>query len=111
MSKKSLSRRTMLAGIPAAMAMPTAAAASPDPVFAAIAAHEGAYDELEVLCNVSSDEIGGRERDRPMDETMQRSDKALAALLNTMPTTIEGVGRVLQWSGRFTRAGCARSHR
>jgi hypothetical protein len=105
-----LSRRRLLASIPAVAAAavpaaPTALLAHPthaaadasgnDPVLTALAAHKAAYAEIATLESCLTGDKDAR-FDRLMDTALWHSLDMLRILLNTMPTTTFGLACVLQ---------------
>jgi hypothetical protein len=88
-----MSRRRMLTTMPAAAVTVTggtAAATADDPVLAPLAAHAAVCTEIAAL------DGAGVDHDKIVSAALQRHDELLLALLNTMPTTIDGLGRVLR---------------
>jgi hypothetical protein len=106
----SLSRRRLLASVPAAAAAmaPVAATATTlsdrsteDPALAALAAHKAAYAEIAAISNEARDKTKRRKDiDQHMSDALWRSDAKLKVLLITMPTTIFGLACVLQHLAR-----------
>src|SRR5215468_12512049 len=87
---------------------PTAGASGePDPIFAAIerdrAALRGwlaAYDQLGDKRRDCTDALGLIEANTAFVAADEESDKALAAVLSTKPTTIIGVANLFDYIGR-----------
>jgi hypothetical protein len=92
-----LSRRSALAGLAGAAAAgitpAIAAAAEPDPIFAAIDEYRAALHARDIAMNAPY--IDGVEHEEDTGEACQAEWDAFDALLETTPTTIAGVAAVL----------------
>ena len=80
----------MLRGVPIALAT--------DPIFAAIKAHQEAWN---LACEASDDDI---------DALMAAEAERLAELLRMMPTTIAGCAAMMRWIETYTRDDANHSH-
>ena len=69
-----------------------------DPIFAAIEAHQEAW---ELACKASDDEI---------DALMAAEADRLAELLRMMPTTIAGCAAMMRWIETYSRDEANQSH-
>lgn len=87
-----LSRRGMMAGLPAIAAgvAPAVAFAADDPIFQAIEEHRKAYDAWQA----TPDEIYGEEANMA---AMGTEGRAMRTVLTTHPTTPAGVAALLTW--------------
>ena len=80
----------MLRGVPIALAT--------DPIFAAIKAHQAAWD---LACEASDDDI---------DALMAAEADRLAELLRMTPTTIAGCAAMMRWIETYSRDEANHSH-
>ena len=110
-----LDRRTMLTGAASAsvLALPAAATASsdgtigreaPDPIFAAIEAHQRAWAELREKCS-DLDAAHTEEADCELRRLDDAVDEAADDLLDVVPTTIAGVSALLTYAADRARGG------
>ena len=76
----------MLRDVPIALA--------PDPIFAAIKAHQAAW---ELACEASDDDIDA------LDALMAAEANRLAELLRMTPTTIAGCAAMMRWIETYSR--------
>ena len=91
-----MNRRAILAGAAsAAVAIPTAAAPMPDPIFAAIEAHRAAWAALEKDCSRLSDE-STPEAEAEFDRLNAAVEEAVGTLVDTQPTTMAGAVALLR---------------
>ncbi len=103
------SRRALLAGAPAvaaatlaggtvinALAIAEAKAAAVDPIFAVIAEHRAAQEDVDASCNATDLDI---EEDPNKQRAMDRASGAELPLFTTAPTTIAGVVALLEYMG------------
>lgn len=103
-----LPRRTILAGLAAAApaaaiaSLPVAAAAEPDPIFAAIAAHEAASQAYtEALNRRSKDEkrgLSSAAHDEECDKCGDLDFEAACVMVSTIPTTLAGAIALMKYS-------------
>lgn len=104
-------RRTFLAGLAAAApaaaiaSLPTVAAAEPDPIFAAIAAHERAADTYsEALLKQNEDEDAHLDA---VELAAEADTEAALAMVVTVPTTLAGAIALVKYSmSGERRYGC-----
>jgi hypothetical protein len=83
-----MNRRALLAGLPAAaVAVPAVAAASDDPIFAALAEYQGAYDAWRAVFHDVDARI----------EAGHREKSAFFRIFKAAPTTAAGVATLLTW--------------
>jgi hypothetical protein len=110
-----LNRRTMLTGAACAsvLALPVAATASsdgtigreaPDPIFAAIEAHQRAWAALCEKC-LDLDEAGTPEANAEYLRLDNAVDDAAGGLLDVIPTTIAGVSALLTYAADHACGG------
>jgi hypothetical protein len=101
-----MSRRAALIGaaaVPAAVALPAlAAAAEPDPIFAAIELHRAAAERWQILANESPK----GEADYPVfqedfNDAGSDNNDAVDALAETVPTTMAGVVALFDYINRY----------
>jgi hypothetical protein len=91
-----MNRRAILAGAAsAAVAIPTAAAPMPDPIFAAIEAHRAAWAALEKDCSRLSDE-STPEAEAEFYRLNDAVEEAAGSLVETQPTTMAGAVTLLR---------------
>lgn len=90
------SRRAILAGAASlsALAIPAIATVAPDPIFAAIEAHETATVDLNAACKANLD-------DEVTSDLLIAQDKVMVDLLETSPTSLAGVAAVLRYVGAY----------
>ena len=110
-----LDRRTMLTGAAFAsvLALPVVATATsdrtigreaPDPIFAAIEAHQRAWAEFNEKC-LDLDEAGTPEANAEYLRLDNAVDDAADGLLDVVPTTIGGVSALLTYAADHARGG------
>ncbi len=68
----------------------------PDPIFAAIEAHRKARAALNADCS-RLDEEGTPQAEAKLSQLTEAEDRAIDSLVNTQPTTMEGVLAVLRY--------------
>ena len=109
-----LNRRTMLTGAASAsvLALPVTATATdgtigreePDPIFAAIEAHQRAWADLREKCS-DLDAAHTEEADCELRRLDDAIDEAADGLLDVVPTTIRGVSALLTYAADHACGG------
>jgi hypothetical protein len=93
------SRRGLLMGLAAAAVVPAPALTTrqdADPIFAVIAEHRAAQEDVHVSCNLTDLDV---DDDPNAQRAMDRASDAELPLFTTAPTTIAGVVALLEYVG------------